>query len=166
MRWHRFADHNERPYTINSSFSFPFKLVDTISLDRNYVRGNKLIVCFVTFKLHLNMLETEKTVAIWDKNGMSFQSKRLTWITSNWIRVFYAFARTRNNANKISKFGRNHKLSALRYFLVILLCHCYRWYCYHHSVWTETSVIKNFRPKARITSCLSRSSGTNRTIIL
>ena len=50
----------------NSSLSFPFQLVDTISLDRNY--SEVINVSFVLPGLHLNILKTERMLQFGMKN--------------------------------------------------------------------------------------------------
>ena len=63
--------------TINSSLSFSFELVDMTSPDRNYQEVINLLLS-VSPGLYLNILKTEKNVAVSDRKfSTSFQRKKV-----------------------------------------------------------------------------------------
>ena len=81
FRWQLVARTITSDRTVyNSSLSFSLEFVDMISLGRNYQEAINL--SFVSPRLHLNILNTEKMLQFGAKNsrracGVSFQRKRL-----------------------------------------------------------------------------------------
>ena len=67
--------HNNSSLSLNSS-------VDDITGEKLLRRNDQEVINlpFVSPGSHLNMIKTEKNVAIWDKIGTSFQRKRLILI--------------------------------------------------------------------------------------
>ena len=76
---------SDRTVYNNSSLSFSFLLVGMISLDRNYWLVINLL--FVLSGLYLNILKTEKSIAILGQKILDVRGKRLTTCVGNWLRT-------------------------------------------------------------------------------